>query len=243
MFAVLVGVVQNRITQSPVIVFVVVPRPRFFSITMDDNDFIWIPSNCKVSTMPTSADFERIRLVSGQRSFAKFFSYVMVLIMFPARYSANQFSIPTAILSLSVFLISWCNAESSLNFITPTNSPWDADEGHLTLAWEHSGGSRGALQSVFQLEQGDEMNFTSAKIAYQGTDNSTFISGLAGGTYFFRVRSLRESVGPGPWSEIMQVNVSYVSPKLVAILFFVGVTVLITTVGAILKGHNRYKSD
>ena len=162
--------------------------------------------------------------------------------MFPVCYSAIQILIPTVILSLSVFLNSWCNAESTLKFITPTDSPWNANEGHVMISWKNSDESGNEIQSVFQLEQGETVGFRSAKIAYHGTDNSTFISGLAGGTYFFRVRSFNDTVKPLPWSDTIQVNVNYASPKLVTILLLVGVVVLIATITAILKGHYRYKA-
>ena len=98
------------------------------------------------------------------------------------------------------------------------------------------------MNSIFQLEQSNKGDFMSAKTAYEGTDSSTFISGLAGGTYFFRVRSLGDNDKPLPWSDIIQVNVKYVSPRVVTILLIVGVVVLVTTVTAVIKGHNRHNA-
>ena len=110
------------------------------------------------------------------------------------------------------------------------------------ISWKNSDESVNEIQSVFQLEQGATADFASAKIAYHGTDSSTFISGLTGGTYFFRVRSFNDMVKPLPWSDTIQVNVNYASPKLVTILLLVGVVVLVTTIAAILRGHYRYKA-
>ena len=168
---------------------------------------------------------------------------IILTIMFPIRYSSSWISIPTLILTLTVTLISWCNTPSTINFTTPTDSPWNANEGHLMLSWDGSDDGRGDVaQSIFQLEQDDKADFSSARTAYKGTDNSTFISGLAKGTYYFRVRGVSKIHEPLPWSDTIQINVNYVSPRLVTTLLIVGVAVLVATVVAILRGHNRFKA-
>ena len=153
--------------------------------------------------------------------------------------STFQITIPAILLYFFLPLMSWCEAEARLTFINPAEKSSNANEGHLMLSWGTFDEALKGAKSTFQLQQDEVEEFSSAKTIYQGTDDSTFISGLTGGTYFFRVRSVSEKGEPGPWSDSIEINVNYVSPKLVLSLLLVGVVVLVATVSAILRGHNQ----
>lgn len=70
-------------------------------------------------------------------------------------------------------------------------------EGHVALKWE---GDHHGL--VYEVDQARVADFSDAATLYVGPDTASFLSGLADGEYFFRVRA-REVEGDtwGPWSE------------------------------------------
>ena len=93
---------------------------------------------------------------------------------------------------------------------------------------------------MFRLVQGEEQDFKSGKTVYEGPDTSTFISGLAAGTHYFRIHLLNGHQDYPAGTDNIQVNVNYVSSQWVAILFLTGILVLASTVGAIVRGHRRH---
>ena len=128
-----------------------------------------------------------------------------------------------------------------VKFDQPETNPIDVSEGHLQISWSFKIPqlSQKLPQITYQIEQAASEFFENGKVRYEGPDTSTFISGLASGTVFYRVRAMEPSGGNGPWSEALQVNVKYVSQKMVYSLMAIGFAVLIATIGVILIGHRR----
>lgn len=74
---------------------------------------------------------------------------------------------------------------------------------------------------------------------YSGLDERTFLSGLAEGTYFFRVRALDAESRPGEWSEVLAIKVDYVDRWKVNLLMLIGLLCLLATVVIIVRGSLR----
>ncbi|MFW5882829.1 MAG: hypothetical protein ACOCVG_00510 [Verrucomicrobiota bacterium] len=134
-----------------------------------------------------------------------------------------------------------------LKFSAPAESPDEVSEGHVELRWTLV--EEGALDAEeaegvrFQLEQATVADFSDATERYVGRDLGSFISGLAEGNYYFRVRAVAPSGEPGAWSEPMQVTVDYPNVRLVQTLLIAGAIVLVLTVGAIIAGHLKTKKE
>lgn len=90
----------------------------------------------------------------------------------------------------------------------------------------------------YELQSSDNSRFTDAITRYSGLDSGSFISGLAGKSYFFRVRAIDNETA-GPWSETLEVEVNYVDRGQVKTLMFIGTFCFIATVVIIVGGSLR----
>ncbi len=124
-------------------------------------------------------------------------------------------------------------------WVSPNESPYLADEGKVLLEWQLPEGSPASVPFQFQLEQSLQPDFTEPAMRYEGIDRATFVTGLAKGNYYYRVRVLSDSEGSGAWSKVVEVNVEFVSTTLVVTLFSIGLGVFVMTVVSILKGHRN----
>lgn len=105
------------------------------------------------------------------------------------------------------------------------------------LHWELAQSESGSF--IFQVQQAQNTDFSDARMRYEGSDLATYISGLPQGAHLYRVRAV-SGEETGLWSEPMEVNVEFVSQKLVITLFLLGTIVFMATVWAIWKGHCQY---
>lgn len=96
-----------------------------------------------------------------------------------------------------------------------------------------------AVDRVWELQQATMPDFADAVTRYSGPDHGSVITGLAEGTYYFRVREMGGGGGSGAWSMPLEVRVEFFSTPLVVTMLFVGFAVVAVTVGAILHGHFR----
>lgn len=110
--------------------------------------------------------------------------------------------------------------------------------GHIDLVWSVVPDSA-QEPAAYELQGSRTPDFPNPLTYYSGVDVRSFLSGLAEGSYFFRVRSLSEAAGPGMWSEVLAVEVDYVDQWKVFVLMAVGLVCLIATVFIILRGSLR----
>ncbi len=122
-------------------------------------------------------------------------------------------------------------------WVSPKESHFLADEGKVLLEWELPDNPPATAPFEFQLEQSVQPDFAESALRYEGADRATFVTGLAKGNYYYRVRAVTGSEGSGSWSKVVEVNVEFVSTTLVVTLFSVGMVVFVMTVVSILKGH------
>lgn len=128
-------------------------------------------------------------------------------------------------------------------FTTPATDFFLATEGKAALVWRAEGAPDSAR---FELQQSRTNTFPAraTRTRYRGPDRGTFISGLAAGDYFFRVRVADgdDDGESGGWSRPVQVRVEYVPLGLVFGLTGIGGVVFLSTVWVVLAGHRRFGS-
>jgi len=91
-------------------------------------------------------------------------------------------------------------------------------EGHVTLGW---GGEGAGL--VYELQSAAGPDFAEPTVEYQGWDEASFLSGLADGRYFLRVRARRpQEAAWGPWSDTVELVCEHHSLTLAWALFACG---------------------
>ena len=113
------------------------------------------------------------------------------------------------------------------------------NEGHATLRWS-LGKDRPASGNVsFEVQQSRDAGFRNHRVLHEGPERSLFVSGLNDGSTYFRVRAIRETGPPGPWSDPLVVEVDYPGRGQVFLLLGVGCLVFLATVAAITTGWIR----
>ena len=96
-----------------------------------------------------------------------------------------------------------------------------------------------SVRKKFELEQSTSPEFPSATVRYQGPNQTSVLTGLAEGDYYFRVRAYDDRDTPGAWSEPLHVQVAFMPRWQVLSWVVAGFTVVAITVVAILYGHFR----
>ena len=119
------------------------------------------------------------------------------------------------------------------------------NSGSIKLGW-HSQVTSGDTAIVeFELQRALRSDFSDAKPYYRGPDLATYISGLANGQYYFRIREVDGNRALSRWSDPVEVIVEHHSLKLAFTLFFIGAVVFALTVLVVLRGayHTRDPDD
>jgi hypothetical protein len=106
-----------------------------------------------------------------------------------------------------------------------------SNSGTAELSWE--GASRGLR---FELQQATDPAFRTARTRYRGPDRASFISGLADGTYHYRVRALGPGGQASAWSAPTRLDVTHHPLGLALLLFCAGALVFLLTVGVVVHG-------
>jgi len=130
-----------------------------------------------------------------------------------------------------------------VEFVQPPvgEAPVRNTTGHVDLIWSVRPDSA-PEPAAYELQGAGDKRFSKPKRYYSGKDSRSFLSGLAGGTHYFRVRSLsslKEDAGAGAWSEVLAVEVDYVDSWKVFTLMAVGLVCLLATVLIIIRGSLR----
>lgn len=100
--------------------------------------------------------------------------------------------------------------------------------GHTKLEWSGMDGVD------FEVQIATDKSFNSARSIYAGPDKATFVSGLADGQYYFRVRE-----NTSPWSQTLVLDVKHHSLALAISLFVVGFVVFGLTTWLVMDGARK----
>lgn len=111
----------------------------------------------------------------------------------------------------------------------------ELSQGIVKLEWNPSTETEAF---IFELQESREADFNSHKLIYEGADEGSFLSGLADGQYFYRVR-----VKDGAWSTPVAVEVKHHPLKLALILMAIGAFVFVSTIILVLKGSLSSKEN
>lgn len=107
-----------------------------------------------------------------------------------------------------------------------------SDSGYIQISWSDNSNDRSVK---FQLEQADDPEFENTKLIYEGPDRASFISGLADGNYYYRIRKTFNGQSSG-WSSAIIVKVEHHSLAMAFSLASIGLTVFLLTVAVVIKG-------
>lgn len=124
------------------------------------------------------------------------------------------------------------------------NSTEQTESGYIKLSWKLGGQQTGGDPIVFELQQAAHQDFNQTTLVYKGPDYATFQSGLSDGDYFYRVRTARTDGTPlSDWSTPVLLRVKHHSLQLAFLLFGIGATVFLITVGIVLQGAFRFANQ
>lgn len=115
-------------------------------------------------------------------------------------------------------------------------SPARSTDGVTQLSWDLDGRSA-------ELQRARDPGFDDATTIYRGTDSASLRSGLADGTYYYRVRAVPSAGSPGSWSPAVSVEVAHHSARRAWGIFATGAVVFLATLGLILLGGRRESRD
>lgn len=118
------------------------------------------------------------------------------------------------------------------------NNPAEKTEsGYIKLSWRLRDVQNGNNAFVFELQQSAQRDFTETRPVYRGPDYATFISGLPNGDYYHRVRTATPNGEQhSDWSVPVLVQVEHHSLRLAFLLFGIGASVFLFTVGIVIQG-------
>lgn len=111
-----------------------------------------------------------------------------------------------------------------------------ARTGSIAMSWhsEHDGSDVSAY--MFEIQEARDSLFKEYEIYYQGPDLATYVSGLASGHYYFRVREWVDSTTASRWSDPIEVIVEHHSLGFAWLLFAIGGVVFVLTAGVVIHG-------
>ena len=124
-------------------------------------------------------------------------------------------------------------AGSATFSVPPGGGELESVDGVLSLVWESDrdpgGGEGGSVE--YELQQASDESFADAIVRYRGSDAGSYLTGLAEGDYFFRVRER-----DGEWSPTLTASVKFIDRRVLITLLATGFVVSAATIGTILVG-------
>ena len=108
-----------------------------------------------------------------------------------------------------------------------------SDNGAVHLDWEKPD------ESDVVVEQSASDDFEDAFVRYEGPDVGSFITGLAEGVHYFRVRE----AGDSEWSKTVTVTVKFFPRGKLYLILGIGAVVVLATIGTIIFGHLNTKNE
>ena len=124
------------------------------------------------------------------------------------------------------------------DFLIADSRAVDSSDGKVSLQWAPP-----AAESQVELQQAPSSSFTEPVTRHTGSEEGSVLTGLAEGSHFFRLRTLDPTGRPGPWSEALEVRVVFMNRGQLSLLLVLGGVVVVMTIGAILSGHLRTRSN
>jgi len=120
--------------------------------------------------------------------------------------------------------------------------PLSSNHGHAHIQWESSLSLEDLNQIApeweFLLEMSSSLVFDDAVTLYQGQDQATFVSGLANGSYYYRV-SVMIDHQLGPWSHPLLLEVEHYSMTFAISLFVLGFLTFVAILSVIVIGNRK----
>lgn len=115
---------------------------------------------------------------------------------------------------------------------------------YLTLSWSLPDAEPVEDRAIlFELQMARSPDFTDTVTHYRGPDRASFVSGLAEGDYFFRIRSFYNEGPASGWTDAKQVTVEYQSLAQAFVLFGIGALVSIATIALVVTGDRRTRRE
>lgn len=117
-------------------------------------------------------------------------------------------------------------------------------EGYFDLQWklpseEELAEDKSIAKWQYTLEMANHSSFSDVKVAYVGSDQGTYFSGLSDGDYFFRVRARTESLPWSNWSHVHHVQVEHHALNFAWWLFAAGVIIFFSICIFLIRVINR----
>lgn len=110
--------------------------------------------------------------------------------------------------------------------------------GYYRLTWD---GDDDGTQ--YQLQESRQRDFSTPQTLYEGPDRASLLSGRHDGEYFYRVRTVPAQGQPGPWSDVVAVEVAHHSLGRAFLFFGLGAVVFIATLVMIVGGTLKSKKQ
>lgn len=111
--------------------------------------------------------------------------------------------------------------------------------GSIKLTWRSQSSDPSDANVEFELQRATDRSFTDAHTYYRGPDLATYISGLANGNYYYRIREIRGAQPFSAWSVPVEVIVEHHTLNLAFTLFGIGAVVFLLTLIVVLRGASR----
>lgn len=103
-----------------------------------------------------------------------------------------------------------------------------ATAGYYRLSWETDA-------EQVELQEANQVSFTTARTYYKGPDRAVVVSGKPDGTWYYRIRAITDG-RPAQWSEPIAVMVAHHSLSRALMFLSLGVIVFVATVLMIVRG-------
>lgn len=116
----------------------------------------------------------------------------------------------------------------------------ESNSGHIKVTWA----SVNAENVIYVLEVSPSKDFQTSQQIYEGPDLASFISGLANGTYYYRIRAVDKSNNTvSAWSDPVQLTVEHHSIHLAFTLAGIGTFVFLLTAFVVIRGANMQEQS
>ncbi len=118
-----------------------------------------------------------------------------------------------------------------------------AKTGSISLSWRSRYMGSNTSAHMFEIQEARDSLFDRQEVYYRGPDLATYVSGLASGHYYFRVREWVDSSTVSGWSNPVEVVVEHHSLGFAWLLFAIGGIVFLLTAGVVVHGAREQDGE